>query len=86
MLKGVNKNIIEITDTGSDCFERAILFVRPEKAGEGRQHLWANANSYISSLHLRKGICSANRLWLAILKYSSAVAAGAGLAYLLLRL
>lgn len=86
MLKGVNKNIIEITDTGSECFERAILFVRPEKAGEGHQLLWANANRYLSSLYLRRGICPGNRLWLVILKYGSAVAFGAGLAYLLLRL
>ncbi len=25
MLKGINKNVIEVSDTGNDCFERAIL-------------------------------------------------------------
>ena len=28
MIKGVNRQIIEVTDTGSDYFERALLVVR----------------------------------------------------------
>ena len=30
MLKGVNRQIIEVSDTGNAYYERAILFVRPQ--------------------------------------------------------
>lgn len=30
MIKGINRQIIEITDTGSMYYEKAYLFVRPE--------------------------------------------------------
>lgn len=29
MIKGINRQMIEVTDTGSDYFERALLVVRP---------------------------------------------------------
>ena len=29
MIKGVNRQIIEVTDTGNEYFERALLIVRP---------------------------------------------------------
>ncbi len=30
MVKGVNKNIIEINDTGNEIFEKVILYVKPQ--------------------------------------------------------
>ena len=30
MIKGVNKQFIEVNDTGSRYFERALLVIRPE--------------------------------------------------------
>lgn len=30
MLKGVNKRIVEVNDTGSIYFERAVFYLRPE--------------------------------------------------------
>ena len=30
MIKGVNRQVLEIHDTGIDCFEKAIFFVKPE--------------------------------------------------------
>lgn len=43
MLKGVNKQIIEIKNTNNPYFERAILFVNPEKNGvkEGEKNFQA---------------------------------------------
>lgn len=29
MIKGINRQIIEVTETGNACFERALLVVRP---------------------------------------------------------
>lgn len=30
MVKGVNKNIIEINDTGNEIFEKVILYIKPQ--------------------------------------------------------
>ncbi|MCL2513600.1 MAG: hypothetical protein FWF08_06835 [Oscillospiraceae bacterium] len=30
MIKGVNKQVVEIADTGAEYFEKAIFFVKPE--------------------------------------------------------
>lgn len=30
MIKGVNRQVLEIHDTGIDCFEKALFFVKPE--------------------------------------------------------
>ena len=32
MLKGINKQVIEVTDTGSKYFERALLIVNPRNS------------------------------------------------------
>ncbi len=34
MVKGVNRQVLEIHETGSDCFEKAFFFVRPEYSNE----------------------------------------------------
>jgi len=85
LVKGVNKNIIEITDTGSDCFERAILFVRPDKESSDKEQLRTSAMRYLQGLRLRRGILPGRKLWLLALKYGAALAVGAVLASVFLR-
>lgn len=33
MIKGINHQVVEVKDTGSECFEKILFFVRPEYAG-----------------------------------------------------
>lgn len=33
MIKGINRQVVEVKDTGSDCFERILFFVKPEYVG-----------------------------------------------------
>ncbi|MBE6786483.1 MAG: hypothetical protein E7538_09690 [Ruminococcaceae bacterium] len=33
MIKGINRQVVEVRDTGSECFERILFFVKPEYAG-----------------------------------------------------
>lgn len=33
MIKGINRQVVEVKDTGSECFERILFFVKPEYAG-----------------------------------------------------
>jgi len=39
VLKGINKQVLEIHDTGSEYFEKALLFVNPEFAALGEESL-----------------------------------------------
>ncbi|HCC35562.1 MAG TPA: hypothetical protein DEQ02_08005 [Ruminococcaceae bacterium] len=50
MIKGVNKQIIEISQTGSRYFERALLFVRPEYIGADSARLKDEAHRIIEGL------------------------------------
>ena len=33
MIKGINRQVVEVNDTGSDYFEKIMFFVKPEYAG-----------------------------------------------------
>ena len=39
MLKGVNKQVVEVVEVDNEFFERAILFVKPEKQQNGEEAL-----------------------------------------------
>lgn len=39
MTKGINKQVLEIHDTGTEYFEKALLFVKPEYTELGEQSL-----------------------------------------------
>jgi tetrahydromethanopterin S-methyltransferase subunit F len=84
LIRGVNKNIIEISDTGNECFERAILFVR---SGQGEGDLTAKAKRYLTGLRYRQGLFGRNRLILpATILLSALGGAGAAAIFLVLLL
>ena len=43
MEKGVNRQVLEIHETGSDYFEKAMFFVKPEYSTLGEKKLTASA-------------------------------------------
>ena len=47
MLKGVNRSIIEVSDTGNPIFEKVICFVRPECCLNGHTDLKTSAEKYV---------------------------------------
>ncbi|MCI8554017.1 MAG: hypothetical protein HFJ80_03625 [Clostridiales bacterium] len=47
MIKGINRQIIEVTDTGNPYFERALLIVRPHCADTPGDRLRAEANRLV---------------------------------------
>ncbi len=52
MIKGTNKRIIEVTNTGSDIFEKALFFVKPtEHLDEQKLNYEANRiiNAYMTN-------------------------------------
>lgn len=62
MVKGVNKSVIEISDTGNKFFNKVILFVSPEYAEKSDKQLAGEAGALIKQLQsssresLRKAI------------------------------
>ncbi len=59
MIKGVNKQVLEINETNNGFFEKAIFFVKPEYSGisEGklREKAFTEMNGICSLPHLKKG-------------------------------
>ena len=55
MVKGVNRQIIEINDTGNKYFERVLLFVSPARSDTNEKDLYAQAQHYVSSLSEEEG-------------------------------
>ncbi|MBE6773270.1 MAG: hypothetical protein E7544_03495 [Ruminococcaceae bacterium] len=33
MIKGINRQVVEVKDTGNDCFEKILFFIKPEYVG-----------------------------------------------------
>lgn len=50
MVKGVNKQIIEINGDENDYFDKAILFVKPERRFISQNSLQKEAKTYIQNL------------------------------------
>ncbi len=49
MAKGVNRQVLEIHDTGSDYFEKAMFFVKPEYSTVSEKKLVSSAFELISN-------------------------------------
>ena len=50
MIKGVNKAIIEINETGNKYFEKAILYIRSEMSDESEKKLEYQAKEYVANI------------------------------------
>lgn len=50
MLRGVNKSIIEITQTDNQYFEKAILFVRQSHRERDKRELEERAREFVKSM------------------------------------
>lgn len=50
MIKGVNRRVIEINNPDGEYFEKAILFVKPEKSGDKPEILRIAARKYLSEV------------------------------------
>lgn len=68
MIKGVNRQIIEITETGNPYFERALLVVRPSFADSSDERIREEAHRLVQAAGgysgLRQNRKKRQRLWL----------------------
>ena len=81
MVKGVNKRIVEVQETGNEYFEKAILFLRPSHTDTEETRLEGEAGRYLGQLgYTPPAVKSlAGRIALATLKFGGAAALGAAL-------
>lgn len=56
MIKGINRQVIEVMDTGNLYYERALLVVRPEFAGAQRDVLEREAKRMIGQMRAPSAI------------------------------
>ena len=84
MNKGINRNVIEIVDTGSEMFERAILFVRPHGRDQQPAELERGAHHFLSRTKISRRVLPGRRGLIALVKYGLAAALGAAVAVLML--
>ena len=54
MIKGVNRRIVEISGMKNDYFEKAVLYIRPEKSAEPIGRLELEARSTVAMLSLNE--------------------------------
>ena len=86
MIKGVNRQIVEIKNIDCPYFERIICYVRPQFSSANQQMLNSSAVKYIKSLtedDKKSRAIAKYPLW-AIVAASAAV--GAGLCFILMKM
>ena len=88
MIKGVNKNVIEISNTENEYFERAILIVREDKKSLDKDLLTKQANDYIADMSYRKEytVKARKRLRSVWVKAAFWILLGAGVVFAAVRL
>ena len=62
MMKGVSRQILEVTHTGNPCFERAFLVVSPSFADQPDDALRAEAQRVLRTQNGYSGLRRARRL------------------------
>ena len=65
MIKGVNKQVLEINETQNGFFEKAIFFVKPEYSGMGEGRLKESARKEIENAGkppVRSYVCKNERI------------------------
>lgn len=77
MIKGVNRQVVEVMQPESKYFERVLLFVRPECFGMSESSLRAKANSEIKKTSALPPATRRKRRIIGGIKIAAAAAGGA---------
>ncbi len=79
-MRGVNKLIVEIKDTENEYFDRAILFIKPNKAAAEQSELDKSARKLLSAVRDGGSGKSGKKIWIAVCVTLGILAAAAGTA------
>lgn len=83
MIKGVNRHIIEVTNTGSVYYERALLVLRPEYSSVERELLEKEARKLIRGMAAPSAIKKKRAIFLWLVRFSISALIGAMIMYLI---
>lgn len=62
MIKGINKQVVEVNDTGNRYYERAILFLKPEYADLQKEILEKEAKKLLKNIDANSNVKRRNRI------------------------
>lgn len=79
MIKGVNRQVLEVTNTENPYFEKIIFFVKPEYSKEDRAKLKKEAE-FVSKTAVKPPKCRKSKKQLAYIAVQSGLCIGAGVA------
>jgi hypothetical protein len=79
MIKGVNKRVIEISDINSDFFDKALLYVKPDRAITPPERLDLEARAFLRTIAPKKRSNGLARIMI-ILNIIALIAASAAIA------
>ncbi|MCI9575531.1 MAG: hypothetical protein HFJ84_02410 [Clostridiales bacterium] len=79
MIRGINRQIIDVQDTGSTYYERAYLVVKPEFASAERELLEKEARKVLKSMDAPSGMKRANTKLAWFIRLLAAAGLGAGI-------
>ena len=63
MIKGINKNVIEVSDVESVYYDKAILFIKPQFADIGQEMLEVEAKKILGNIDVTSSIKSKRRMF-----------------------
>lgn len=82
MIKGVNRQMIEVTQTDSPFYERALFVVKPEYAQKSYETLHREATQVMERLEAPSAFRKKNKILFWGLRLGAAALAGAGITLL----
>lgn len=77
MIKGINKQIVEVCETDNDYFEKAVFFVNPKYAGFDQKKLAVSAKKIIATAGSAPKIKSRKKtIFKKVISWITAIATG----------
>lgn len=83
LIKGINKQVIDICETGNQYYERAILFLKPEYADIQREILEREAKKFLKGIGTASSLKTCNRVLYWGIRLGGAAAVGAFLSIII---
>lgn len=76
MLRGINRQVLEITETNNMYYEKALLVIRPEYTGAQRHILEKEARIMLKRMYPPSAIKGRQKVWYWFLRLGLASIAG----------
>ncbi len=86
MIKGINRTIIEVTETENTYYERALLVLRPEYAAVQRELLEREAKKMLNNMNAPSAIKRWHSVFYWFVRLGAAAVSGSAITFLLIKM